>query len=336
MSSSDLGEINKIRHTILMICYNQEAFIGRALDSILNEEIKPYEIVIGDDFSSDQTVKILKEYQRKFPEIIKLVLNEKNIGISSNLNNIVRYVTGDVVSLLAGDDWYRPKFLENMNKAIEANQLNPKRSKFILMPNVILHYGDGKEDVLINDPKLFDRYTPVGLILKGLFHNQNTGLSRALFDFWPAYETDSKEIGAWSDRVHHVMFVQHADKLVAMECDGPVYRLGVGISSRTSHDDLERSFKKALIRIRLHFQKGTLLLNSADAYYLEFLIAKTRLGLEFKFISALNFFLTAFRAIKVDVGSTQYVRQEFLVVIRQLLSKLKKNMRKTLTKYTKL
>ena len=62
MSKNSDKERIEIRHTILMICYNQELFIRRALDSLLSEQVKPYEIIIGDDFSSDQTRKILREY----------------------------------------------------------------------------------------------------------------------------------------------------------------------------------------------------------------------------------------------------------------------------------
>ena len=52
-----------IKHSIIMICYNQEQYIRQALDSVLCEQIKPYEIIIGDDFSTDGTRKILREYK---------------------------------------------------------------------------------------------------------------------------------------------------------------------------------------------------------------------------------------------------------------------------------
>lgn len=325
MTKNSDKERIEIRHTILMICYNQEIFIRRALDSLLSEQVKPYEIIIGDDFSSDQTRNILREYKERYPEIIRLILNDNNIGISANLNNIVRYVTGDVVSLLAGDDWYKPNFLQSMNKTILNFQLDPRSSRFLLMPNVVLHSGDGVESSLNNEPKYFDKYSPVGLILRGLFYNQNTGISRALFDLWPVYESDAEEIGPWSDRVHHIMFAQYIDKLVPMDFDGPVYRLGVGVSSRINHLDLERSFQMALFRIRLHYQQNKLHLNRIDINYLEFLIAKTGLSLEFSYLSGALFLLAAWRVIRANVLEIPYVTQEAFKVFRQIVSKLKKN-----------
>ena len=108
-----------VKHSIVMICYNQEEYIRTALDSVLNEQVKPHEIVIGDDFSTDGTRAILEEYQAKYPEIIKLVLNEKNLGLFANFNNVAPKATGDVISILSGDDWYKSNLLENMNKKIK-------------------------------------------------------------------------------------------------------------------------------------------------------------------------------------------------------------------------
>ena len=314
----------EIHHTILMICYNQEEFVGQALDSLLCEEVKPYEIIIGDDFSTDRTREILSEYKERYPEIIRLVLNENNVGIPANLSNIVRYVKGDVVSFLAGDDWYRPNFLQMMNKTILDLQLNPRTSKFLLMSNVVLHRGKGIESSLISNSKFFDKYTPVGLILRDLFHNQNTGISRALFNFWPAFEHDSEDIGLWTDRVQHIMFAQHMDKLVTMDFDGAVYRLGSGVSSRINHLELERSFQRALLRVQLHYQQNKLHLNKQDVIYLEFLIAKTDVCLELSYSSVALFFLTAWRVIRGDVFEAPYVGRGALKISLKIILKLKK------------
>ena len=62
-----------------MPVYNGEKFIKKSLGSILNQEIKPYELIIIDDASTDNSYTILQEYANKY-NFIKLFRNEKNLG----------------------------------------------------------------------------------------------------------------------------------------------------------------------------------------------------------------------------------------------------------------
>lgn len=313
----------EIKHTILVICYNQERYIRQSLDSVLLEDIKPYEIIIGDDCSTDGTREVLRQYKEKYPNIIKLIFNEKNIGIFANLNNIIQFANGDVISFLAGDDWYKSNFLKSMNEAIQNKNLDPRASKFLLMPNTVIHHKNGIEISMGNDARLFGRYSAAGLVLRDKFRNQHTGISRALFRKWPAFESDSELIGPWADRIHHIMFIQHVDSLIYMSNDGPVYRSGVGISSRINHVDLECSFQRALLRLQLRYKENKLCLNKSDVNYLEFLIAKTNVSLELSYSSMIAFLLAAWLVIRSDVLEIPNVFRETLKVLRGVLSKLK-------------
>lgn len=92
-----------------VITYNQEKYIAQALDSILSQEHDySYEIVIGDDCSHDSTPAILKEYAAKYPGIIKLKINESNVGMVRNYFDTIERCSGKYVALCAGDDWWLP------------------------------------------------------------------------------------------------------------------------------------------------------------------------------------------------------------------------------------
>ncbi len=261
-----------VKHSIIMICYNQEAYIKIALDSVLSEQVKPYEIIIGDDFSTDGTRAILEEYRSKHPEIIKLVLNEKNLGLFANINNVAPKATGDVISILSGDDWYKPKLLENMDQKISELNLDPHTSSFILLPNMVIHQLDGSEQIQGNDSNVLANYTPVGAVLRGQLITRQVGMSRTLYNKWPLFEKDSEELGLWTDFVHHVLLMQHVDEMVVMKCNGPVYRVGVGVTSKTNRGALDRSYHAALVRLQTYYLKGELILSDVDARYLEFMI----------------------------------------------------------------
>lgn len=100
--------------SVLMITYNHEKFIAQALDSVLMQEVNfDYEIVIGEDFSTDTTREIVIRYQKKYPEKIRLLLPEKNLGMIKNFVATFKACKGEYIALLEGDDyWTAPDKLQ--------------------------------------------------------------------------------------------------------------------------------------------------------------------------------------------------------------------------------
>ena len=70
---------NEIMVSICCITYNQENYIKEAIESFLMQETNfEYEIIIHDDASTDGTIEILKEYEKKYPEKIRVIYEEEN------------------------------------------------------------------------------------------------------------------------------------------------------------------------------------------------------------------------------------------------------------------
>lgn len=64
--------------SVSIITYQHEQYIGRAIESVLQQRVDfPYEIVIGDDYSTDGTREILRQYQQQYPDIIQLVMHPR-------------------------------------------------------------------------------------------------------------------------------------------------------------------------------------------------------------------------------------------------------------------
>lgn len=114
----------RIPVSIVMITYNQERYIRQALDSILMQKVNfKYEIVIGDDCSTDSTPDILKEYYQKWADRIKLILRKKNIGPSKNIYDVLRKTSGDYIASLEGDDYWTDEYkLQKQYDFLEANR----------------------------------------------------------------------------------------------------------------------------------------------------------------------------------------------------------------------
>jgi len=94
--------------SVFLPAYNQEKFIAEAIESALNQDYGNIEIVVGDDFSTDGTWEIIKNYQKKFPNKLKTFRNSENLGITKNCNEILKRCTGKYIAYSAGDDLYLP------------------------------------------------------------------------------------------------------------------------------------------------------------------------------------------------------------------------------------
>jgi glycosyltransferase involved in cell wall biosynthesis len=96
--------------SVALCTYNGENFLSEQIDSILNQTIKVSEIIVCDDGSSDNTKKILSEYQSKFPEIFKIYFNEKNLMSVKNFERSISLCSKDIIFLADQDDvWLNNK-----------------------------------------------------------------------------------------------------------------------------------------------------------------------------------------------------------------------------------
>lgn len=97
--------------SIIVPAYNAEKTIEKCLDSLLNQTLKEIEIIVVNDCSSDNTLKILKKYKNK----IKLIDNKKNLGPAGSRNKGLDIATGKYIGFVDSDDWIAPNMYELMS-----------------------------------------------------------------------------------------------------------------------------------------------------------------------------------------------------------------------------
>jgi len=119
----DLSQSFKPTVSVFMMTYNHEKYIKQALESILMQKTNfDYELVIGEDCSTDNTRKIINEYSDKYPGKFKLLLHEKNIGAIANQIAVLKACTGKYIAICEGDDyWTDPYKLQKQVDFLEAN-----------------------------------------------------------------------------------------------------------------------------------------------------------------------------------------------------------------------
>ena len=108
-----------IKLSVIVPCYNAEKYISRCLDSLVNQTLDSFEIVIINDGSTDGSSNIINSYKEKYPNLIK-VITQENHGIAYTRNVGLKHVSGEYFGFLDSDDYTSNDMFEKMyNKAKE-------------------------------------------------------------------------------------------------------------------------------------------------------------------------------------------------------------------------
>lgn len=108
--------------SVALATYNGEKYIEKQLKSINNQTLKPDEVIIVDDRSSDGTVELINEFisANKLANW-KLFINEENLGYRKNFYNVLKRVTGEIIFLSDQDDEWHADKLEVMTRVLCEN-----------------------------------------------------------------------------------------------------------------------------------------------------------------------------------------------------------------------
>ncbi|MDK2678968.1 glycosyltransferase family 2 protein [Vibrio vulnificus] len=113
---------NHFKVSICVVTYNQAKYIKKCIDSMINQDATfKYEILVADDASTDGTQDILREYQSKYPELIKIILNESNLGTVNNIKKLYQSAQGEYIAHIDGDDFAFPSKISAQARALDEN-----------------------------------------------------------------------------------------------------------------------------------------------------------------------------------------------------------------------
>lgn len=106
--------------SVVITSYNQKPYLVEALESVMAQSVRPLEILVADDCSSDGSPELIQAYARRYPGWVKPIIQKRNLGISENRNTALRQAVGDYIAVLDGDDRYLPKNLERQFQALQS------------------------------------------------------------------------------------------------------------------------------------------------------------------------------------------------------------------------
>mgnify|MGYP004604313335 CR=1 FL=1 len=108
--------------SIIVPCYNSSSYVDRCMDSLINQTIDSFEIVLVDDGSTDDTLVKLKKYRKEYSDKVVLVTLDKNMGLGNARNIGIKHSSGEYIGFVDSDDYVDLNMFEVMyNKASKNN-----------------------------------------------------------------------------------------------------------------------------------------------------------------------------------------------------------------------
>ena len=207
--------------SVILITYNHEKYIEKALDSVLSQVTDfPFEIVIGDDCSPDDTKNIIREYRDKYPDIIRIVHREKNTGRPTlNVYETTMKCRGDYLAYLEGDDYWTDS--DKLQKQMDFLNEHPE---YIACTHSHKMIDDNGND--ITDPEILknsDMYKWSGEFTMDDFEKSG---------FWPGHYASVVSKNIYKNKKHDYTilykshdFVDDGQILLFLLMEGKIYRL---------------------------------------------------------------------------------------------------------------
>ena len=130
---NSIPQAGHISVSVVMPIYNAADYLRPALDSVISQTLRDVEIICVDDGSTDHSLAILKEYQKRDPRI--RIVTETNAGPAKARNNGLRRARGEYLSFLDADDFFEPTMLEALYRTAKEKDLDIAVCEYDLFEN---------------------------------------------------------------------------------------------------------------------------------------------------------------------------------------------------------
>ena len=111
--------------SVLVVTYRQADTLGRTLRSVLAQNLDhPFEVIVADDASGDGTVDVARRFEAEYPGVVRVLENERNLGVQENYFNALREARGEYIADCAGDDYWSDE--QKLAKELDMMRRNPE------------------------------------------------------------------------------------------------------------------------------------------------------------------------------------------------------------------
>ena len=178
--------------SVYITSYNKIQYINEAINSVLDQSRSADEIIIVDDGSKDGSREIISGYASRYPGKIKVIFNEKNLGISKTRNIAISNCTGEIITFVDADDYFFPMKIETELELLRKTQYDCIYSNFIFVDEFSNENGcfADKEGHPVEGDLFIENFTRSFHVNSGSnFHNE-------MF-----YKSCAQEIGLYDEKI---------------------------------------------------------------------------------------------------------------------------------------
>ncbi len=235
--------------SVLMIAYNQEAYLAEAIEGIVMQQCSfPFELIIGEDGSTDGSLRIALEYQHRYPGIIRVLHGGPNLGMNGNSRRVRAAARGRFLAWCEGDDyWCDPnKLAMQASILLERADVGAVHTDWVRSSQ---RDGHWKVDWM----HAVHRRVPLSLLEGDLLENFHNPLilrtCTLMFRKTIADQVDASSFGKrdydFGDAVT-ALFITSAWKVAYLPVVSAVYRVSPGSALRSGVDARIRFLKSSL------------------------------------------------------------------------------------------
>lgn len=132
MLHSAKGHIKEELCSMIMPVYNSEKYIAEAIESVIKQTYKNWEIIVVNDASTDDTEKIIKSYQEK-DKRIKLISLPKNQGAANARNTAIQNAKGKYIAFLDADDYWEKEKLQEQIQILQNSNADISYTAYLMI-----------------------------------------------------------------------------------------------------------------------------------------------------------------------------------------------------------
>ena len=269
--------------SVIMSVYNGEQYLREAVESVMNQTFKSWELIVINDCSNDSTAEILKELSDK-DERVKVHTNEVNLRLPSSLNKALSLCTGKYIARMDADDICLCDRFEKQYKFMEENSdVMLSSCRFLTLKNGVYSSGGGGSRVdnealramlLVTNPILHPGVIAKAEVIKGLCYDPNC--------------TCTEDLNLWTRFANSDLKMQILDEYLL------IYRLH---DKQITSTTLERQSGEVLRIHEEYFAKHIAPMGEMAQYYID--------GIYFKRVWDAEKFCSFFKWVKSENKKTK-------------------------------
>lgn len=175
---------NEVDISVIVLTYFHEEYVVRAVNSVLNQQFSgTYEIIVSDDFSGDNTLILVNEIQKKYPDIVQVIEHKTNVGTCKNIYDAFMNAKGRYIVIMAGDDELIDEY--KLEKQFSFLENKDNESYAVVATPIKTVFTDGEDTGEVYPAKKYwnkeftvkqflagENYTEQGMMIRNIFSTE--------------------------------------------------------------------------------------------------------------------------------------------------------------------